>query len=150
MLEAVLYGEPSMGPMWRHELKIPGILVTDARSLHDHINKTGSLPSERQTLIDLLIARDLTEAKTITVRWVPTTHQLADILTKIMRAPPVLSKLLKHQLYCLIGDESEQVEEDRRADMRKGQRDRRKERLKVIKEKITIKSKTTTAKHTPR
>ena len=150
MLEAVLHGEPSMGPMWRHELKIPGILVTDARSLHDHINKTGSLPSERQTLIDLLIARDLTEAKTITVRWVPTTHQLADILTKIMRAPPVLSKLLKHQLYCLIGDDSEQVEEDRRADMRKGQRDRRKERLKVIKEKITIKSKTTTAKHPPR
>ena len=118
--------------------------------MRDHINKTGSLPSERQTLIDLLIARDLTEAKTITVRWVPTTHQLADILTKIMRAPPVLSKLFKHQLYCLIGDESEQVEEDRRADMRKGQRDRRKERLKVIKEKITLKSKTTTAKHPPR
>jgi hypothetical protein len=137
MLEAILYGEPPMGPNWRHELKIPGILVTDARSLHDHINKTGSLPSERQTLIDLLIARDLTEAETIMVRWVPTTHQLADILTKSMKSPAILQKLLRKQLYCLIGDEAEQKEESRRADMRKGQRDRRKVRMKEIKTKTT-------------
>jgi hypothetical protein len=143
MLEAILYGEPPMGPNWRHELKIPGILVTDARSLHDHINKTGSLPSERQTLIDLLIARDLTEAETIMVRWVPTTHQLADILTKSMKAPPILQKLLRKQLYCLVGDEAEQREESRRADLRKGQRDRRKVRMKEIKTKITtIRTKT--------
>jgi hypothetical protein len=153
LLEAILYGEPDMGPMWRHELKIPGILVTDARSLHDHINKTGSLPREIQTLIDLLIARDLTEAQTITVRWVPTTHQLADIFTKIMRAPPIMSKLLKQQLYCLVGDEAEQQEEDRRAELRKGQRDRRKGRMKLIKEQITVKTKTkqtTTSKRSPR
>ena len=137
MLEAVLYGEPPMGPNWRHELKIPGILVTDARSLHDHINKTGSLPSERQTLIDLLIARDFTEAETLMVRWVPTTNQLADILTKSMKSPPILQKLLRRQLYCLIGDEAEQREESRRADMRKGLRDRRKVRMKEIKSKIT-------------
>jgi hypothetical protein len=98
LIEAVLYGEPELGPNWRHELKVPGILVTDARSLYDHINKTGSLPSERQTLIDLLIARDLTEAKAITVRWVPTTHQLADIFTKFMRSTPIFSKLIKEQL----------------------------------------------------
>ena len=142
-----------MGPMWRHELKIPGILVTDARSLHDHINKTGSLPSERQTLIDVLIARDLTEAQTITVRWVPTTHQLADIFTKIMPAPPIMSKLLKQQLYCLVGDEAEQQEEDRRAELRKGQRDRRKGRMKLITEKLTVKTKTkqtTTSEQPPR
>jgi hypothetical protein len=37
----------------------------------------------------------------------------------------------------LIGDEDEQKEENRRADMRKGQRDRRKMRMKEIKTKIT-------------
>ena len=97
VLESTLYGEPEMGPEWRHQLKIPGVLITDARSLYEYIYKTGSLPSERQTLIDLLIARDLTEAKTIIVRWVPTTHQLADILTKMMKSPPILTELLDKQ-----------------------------------------------------
>ncbi len=55
LLEAIMFGEPPMGPNWRHELKMPGILVTDARSLHDHINQTGSLPSERQTLLVILM-----------------------------------------------------------------------------------------------
>jgi hypothetical protein len=149
LLEAILLGEPNMGPNWRHELKIPGILVTDARSLHDHINKTGSLPSERQTLIDLLIARDLTEAETIMVRWVPTTHQLADILTKQMKPTAILNKLLKQQLYCLVGDEAEQQEESRRAELRKGQRDRRKVRMKEIQKKTTITT-ITKPKPTPR
>jgi hypothetical protein len=139
LLEAVLYGEPNMGPEWRHELKIQGVLVTDARSLYDHINKTGSLPSERQTLIDLLIARDLTEANAILVKWVPTTHQLADILTKLMKAPPVLSKVLHEQEYCLIGNDKELREEQHRAQLRKGQRERRRERVKITKTKSITK-----------
>ena len=106
------------------------------------------MPSERQTLIDLLIARDLTEAETIMVRWVPTTHQLADILTKQMKATPILNKFLQQQLYCLVGDDAEQQEESRRADLRKGQRDRRKTRMKEIHKKITIT--TTKTKTVPR
>ena len=137
-----MYGEPELGPNWRHELKIPGILVTDARSLYDHINKTGSMPTERQTLIDLLIARDLTEAKAMTVRWVPTTHQLADIFTKFMRATPIFSKLMTQQLYCLIGNEAETEEEARRAELRKGQRDRRKQRMKELIKQVAVKGAT--------
>ena len=143
LIEAVLYGEPELGPNWRHELKVPGILVTDARSLYDHINKTGSLPSERQTLIDLLIARDLTEAKAITVRWVPTTHQLVDIFTEFMRSTPTFSKLMKEQLYCLVGDDEANKEEARRAELRKGQRERRKIRMKQITKKTVTVTKTT-------
>ena len=41
------------------------------------------------------------------------------------------------QLYCLVGTEAEQVEEERRANLRKGQRDRRKERIKEVKVEIT-------------
>ncbi len=87
-----------MGPNWSHETKIPGAFVTDARSLRDHLNETGSFVSERQILIDLLIARGLTEAETIMVRWVPTTRQLADILTIQMKATAILQKLLREQL----------------------------------------------------
>ena len=60
----------------------------------------------------------------------------------------VLNKLLKQQLYCLVGDEAEQQEESRRADLRKGQRSRRKTRMKEIQKKITIT--TTKTKTVPR
>ena len=106
------------------------------------------MPTERQTLIDLLIARDLTEAKAITVRWVPTTHQLADVFTKFMRATPIFSKLMTQQLYCLIGNDEETKEEARRADLRKGQRDRRKARMKDLMKQVAAKGKPTTTKTT--
>jgi hypothetical protein len=54
-----------------------------------------------------------------------------------MKSPAILQKLLRKQLFVLIGDEAEQKEESRRADMRKGQRDRRKVRMKEIKTKTT-------------
>jgi hypothetical protein len=95
LLEALLHGEPDCSEGWRYRLKIPGILVTDAKSLYDHLHKTGSVPSERQTLIDLLIAKDLQEAAAIIVKWVPTTYQLADVLTKAMPVPPVMALLLE-------------------------------------------------------
>ena len=51
---------------------------------NDHLNKTGSMPNdENQTLIDLLVPRDLTEAGAMKVRWIPTAHMLAAQLTKI-------------------------------------------------------------------
>ena len=62
LLESLLHGEPEIQGDWRHRLTVPGFLVTDARSLYDHMHKTGSVPTERQTLIDLLIAKDLVEA----------------------------------------------------------------------------------------
>jgi hypothetical protein len=90
LVEAFIWGEPDTTGNWRHNLKLPGIMVTDARSLYDHLCTTGSMPSERQTLIDLLIARDLTEAKAMEIRWVPTTHMLADALTKSMKLSDVI------------------------------------------------------------
>ena len=56
--------------------------MTDAKSLYDHLNKTGSIPKERQTLLDLIAVRELVETKTVQVRWVNTRHRIADILTK--------------------------------------------------------------------
>ena len=109
--------------------------MTDAKSLHDHLHKTGSVPSERQTLIDLLIARDLQEAAAITVKWVPTTYQLADILTKAMPVPPILALLLEQGLCALVQTEEDAVVEAHRAELRHNQRQRRKARSKALQAK---------------
>ena len=133
LLECILYGEPNYDSNWRHHLKVPGIMVTDAKSLYDHLRTTGSVPSERQTLIDLLIARDLSEHGTVEIRWVPTAHQLADMLTKMMKPPPTAELFLQSQLYSLVQSKEESKKEDHLKELRQGQRKRRKERLQVLK-----------------
>ena len=84
LVHSLQCGEPEYEPDWRHRLVVPGVLVTDAKSLYDHLNTTGKIPRERQTMIDLPVARDLVEAKAVRLCWVPTRHMLADILTKMM------------------------------------------------------------------
>ena len=76
LLEAILYGEPDFEEDRRSKLKIPGICVTDAGSLYDHLNKTGSIPEERQILIDLLTARDLSEMKIVEIKKTATQDHL--------------------------------------------------------------------------
>ena len=75
--------------------------MTDARSLYDHLGKTGSVPKERQTLIDLLVARGLVEAGTVFLRWVPTAHMLVDILTKAQALSAAYRKLVEEQAFAL-------------------------------------------------
>jgi len=106
---------------------------TDAKSLYNRLNSTGTVPAERQTLIDLLMARDLVESKDVTTRWVPTSHQLADCLTKLMKLPPVAHRFLHEQKYCLVPREEAQKSEDHLKNLRQGQRQRRKERMKKVK-----------------
>jgi hypothetical protein len=132
VLEALIFGNPDTSEGWRYRLRIPGTLVTDAKSLYDHLHKTGSVPSERQTLIDLLIAKDLQEAAAIELRWVPTSYQLADVLTKAMAAPSVMQRFLKQGVCTLVQDEADAAAESRRAELRHGQRQRRKERSKLM------------------
>ncbi len=128
VFESVLHGEPEFGPNWRHQLKIQGIVVTDAKSLYDHLNATGSVPHERQTLIDLLIARDLSEHNALQIKWVPTAHQLADCLTKMMKLPPTMQKFLYQQEYSLTMSTQEAEQEEHLKSLRQGQRQRRKAR----------------------
>ena len=60
LVETLLCGKPVLQDKdWRTELRIPGMLVTDAKSLYDNLQKDGSLPAERQTLLDVLVAKDL-------------------------------------------------------------------------------------------
>ena len=133
VLESLLFGEPEFTEGWRHRMKIPGVVVTDAKSLYDHLRTTGSIPAERQTLIDLLIARDLCENGVLEICWVPTAHQLADVLTKMMKVPETMSQFLTKQEYCLVQTEVQQKKEEHLNHLRQGQRERRKSRMKKLK-----------------
>ena len=134
VLESLIHGEPECGPDWRHHLKVPGMLITDAKSLYDHLCKTGSVPKEKQTLIDLLVARDLMEERAVRIRWVPTDHMLADMLTKEMKLSPAVVKFLDQQVYCVARSLDEQEKDAYRLGLRQGQRQRRKERKNAAKE----------------
>ena len=131
LMECLLHGEPELGTNWRHKLKIPGTLVTDSKSLYDHLTKTGSIPTERQTLIDLLVARDLSESETVRIMWLPNKHMVADCLTKAVVPNEVYRRLIAEGKYSLVPSVEQQTEESHRQKLRQGQRQRAKERKKA-------------------
>ena len=128
LLESMLFGEPEDLKDWRYRLKIPGVMVTDAKSLFDHLRTTGSIPKERQTLIDLLVARDLVETKVIDLKWMPTTLMVADVLTKEMKPSAQVKRLLEDGRYKLAPTEDDEAHENHQHNLRREQRQRRKER----------------------
>ena len=60
------------------------ILVTDCKSLYDHLCSPSSPTAveDRRTSIDITIIRESIRNCTMQVRWVPTNRMLADSLTK--------------------------------------------------------------------
>ena len=113
---------------WRMDLKVPGFMVTDARSLFDHLGTTGQVPSERQTMLDLMVTREMLEANMFQLRWVPTYKQYADGLTKKMNNP-LWSEFSEGGLLSLKETEEEAEFESHRKSLRKAQRERRKKRF---------------------
>ena len=141
LVQAFIYGEPEdYTNNWREELLVPGIMTTDAASLYDHLNKTGSIPEERQILIDLLTARDMVEEKIVDLKWCPTTHMLADVLTKPMEFTEVQKRLFYENQYSLNPTTEELQTEERRKENRKNQRERAKVRRKEKKDESFEKS----------
>ena len=129
MIETLLYGQPELKEIdWRVHLRIPGILVTDAKSLYDNLQRDGSLPAERQTLLDVLVAKDLVEQKCIDVRWLPNAHQFADFLTKPEVVTISLQTFLREGRVSLVPTQAQAEEEAHRPELRRGQRQRAKER----------------------
>ena len=100
LAQSLLYGEPDFVVNWRNDLKTPGIVLTDATCVHDHLHKTGSIPKERQMLLDLLTVRDLVEDGVIDLRWVATAHMLADMLTKGMPITRCRRNLMRTTVLC--------------------------------------------------
>ena len=96
---------------------LPGNMVTDARSLYDHLCKTGNLPTERQVLLDLLSAKELEEAGITRIKWVPSHHQPADPLTKAM-TKSVVQQIIQSNQYNLVQTKAQQQLEDHKAGLR--------------------------------
>ena len=127
-LEALWYGKLEVTPGWKSELLVPGYLVTDAKSLYDHVHGSSLLASERQTSLDILSVRQLIQEGHLRLFWVPTWKQYGDMLTKSM--PDVLFHAFRKKgILCLVESDEDRLEETRRAGIRRGQRERRKARM---------------------
>eukprot|EP00439_Symbiodinium_sp_Y106_P083456 s160_g23.t1 len=82
-LETLLTGELQRKKRGRFLLRF----LSDCRSLYDHLTREGipRVPSDRRLAIDLAAVRQ--DLKSLgRLAWVPTTRQLADVLTKPMKA----------------------------------------------------------------
>ena len=97
----------------------------------DHLTMTGQILTERQTLLDLLTAKDLAENKVVDTRWVPPYKQHAGYFTKLMLAWLWVGFTNKGNKGLISPRETteEAQEEDRRRGLRKAQREGRKERM---------------------
>ena len=131
LLQQLLSGKPEVSAKWREQLAIPGFLTTDAKSLYDHMQTTGQILKERQTLLDLLVCKDLVEGKIVHMKWVLTYKQHADFLTKRMQAH-LWEEYSRVGTISLRETASEAVEEERRRGLRRAQRDRRKLRMRQL------------------
>ena len=129
IFDAFMFGRTEINSEWRAQIRTPGCLVTDAKGLHDHVQKTGGTASEKQTALDMLMTKQLVEQGTIEIRWTPTWKQLADPLTTDM-VTSLLEAFRRHSKLCLIQTKEDEIEETRRAGIRKAQRERRKGRMK--------------------
>ena len=82
LMSMLLHGVTKVTEDWRTSMPVKGVEVTDAKSLFDHLQTTGQVPSERQTMLDLMVARDMMEQGAYELKWVPTHRQHTDGLTK--------------------------------------------------------------------
>ena len=77
ILDMVLRGTYEVKPTWRTGCQVRGGIVTDAKSVFDHMSTTGQVPQERQTMLDLLAAKSLLEQKAFRLFWVLMHRQFA-------------------------------------------------------------------------
>ncbi|CAE7249975.1 TY1B-ER1, partial [Symbiodinium sp. KB8] len=82
--DALYDGAVTTSSTWRQEIRARGHLVTDARSLYDHVHGSNQLAAERQTSLDILGIRQMVQEGMVSLHWVPTWRQYGDCLTKPM------------------------------------------------------------------
>ena len=57
----------------------PIVSVTDAKSVYDHlIADKGASSSDRRISLEATLIREEMESENISIKWLPTTHMLAD------------------------------------------------------------------------
>ena len=97
------------------------ILVTDCKSLYDHLHSPSSPTSieDRRTSIDVVIIRESARLMQAHVRWVPTDRMLADAMTKDAGGPiDLLRSCIRRSRYQINPEDSvlefQALERDRR------------------------------------
>ncbi|OLQ12139.1 Transposon Ty1-DR1 Gag-Pol polyprotein [Symbiodinium microadriaticum] len=135
--DALYDGAVTTSSTWRQEIRARGHLVTDARSLYDHVHGSNQLAAERQTSLDILGIRQMVQEGMVSLHWVPTWRQYGDCLTKPME--DLLYVRFKND-GCLNVKQSpaDAKEEERRFFLRKAQRERRKLRMHATRDKSTL------------
>ena len=83
LLAEIRDGQCCAQSMWDVPQRPPCILITDCKSLFDHL-KSPSAPSldDRRTSIDIVIIRESAKRMSASIRWIPTDRMLADGMTK--------------------------------------------------------------------
>ena len=130
LCEAMWFKVPTISSSWKESLDVDGIVVTDAKALFDHVMKTGHMTAEKQTMLDILAAKQLVESACLRVAWVPTFRQFADGLTKDM-VDELFREFKRKGKISLKETPEDQKIEEHRAGLRKAQRERRKLRMKA-------------------
>lgn len=97
-------------------------------ALFDHLGTTGQIPSERQTMLDLLVSKDMLEQGAFEQFWVPTSKQYGDVLTKRMKRA-LWGKFCSTGLLSLKESQEDRDYEEHRKGLRRGQRERWKDRF---------------------
>lgn len=90
LLLAEIIDGPLEVPRCREALKRrPPILVTDCKSLFDHVTSPSSPTTieDRRTSIDVVILKESIGLTSAFLRWVPTSRMLADAFTKDQASP---------------------------------------------------------------
>ena len=107
----------------------PPIVVTDCKSLYDHLHSPSSPTSieDRRTSIDVVIIRESCRHMQAHVRWVPTNRMLADGLTKNTGDPiDLLRACMKRSTYQISPEETvlqmQAAEKDLRRRMQQARR----------------------------
>ncbi|CAE7228738.1 RE1, partial [Symbiodinium sp. CCMP2456] len=85
LTDAMFYGRLEVEGEWRSYLRTRGALVTDARSLYDHVHGSSLMATERQLTLDIMGIRQQVQEKLVELYWCPTWKQMADGLTKSMK-----------------------------------------------------------------
>ena len=84
MMSEAIEGIDDVREYLAHLQRRPPIIITDCKSLYDHLIAVTSPTSieDRRTSIDIVILRQSIQRLTGSLRWVPTNRMLADSLTK--------------------------------------------------------------------
>jgi hypothetical protein len=80
-------------------MSIPQVSLVDARSLRDHLHKTGAMPTEKRVGLDLADVREWLDRGDY-LHWVPTGYMLVDAFTKHFAETPLLDHFLREYRYC--------------------------------------------------